>query len=198
MHTSRLACTPGMAALSSSNRPAMTGRIPCRAKGHEGELCCSPLIGQENGVGRPARLQPIDRAFQCCPHWTLGTPSGWPKAMTSDLNRRRPRRRQPLASIMACVSAAWVTYQATRRRPPYQPFRFGVQGVLGATITLLIANQAPGQDAPRSMVLQRMTTSGESMVGLTARMMAPNGVTRGPQPLPAARPRPCRRWGREP
>jgi hypothetical protein len=137
-------------------------------------------------VGRPARLQPIDRAFQRCPHWTLGTPSGWPKAMTSDLSRRRPRRRQPLASIMACVSAAWVTYQAARRRPPYQPFRFGVQGMLGATITLLIANQAQGQDAPRSMVLQRMTTSGESMVGLTARMMAPNGVTRGPQPLPAA------------
>ena len=97
-----------------------------------------------------------------------------------------PTATSTMASIMACVSAAWVTYQATRRRPPYQPFRFGVQGVLGATITLLIASQAPGQGAPRSMVLQRMTTSGESMVELTARMMASNGVTRGLQPLPAA------------
>ena len=67
---------------------------------------------------RPARLQPIDRAIQRFPHDTLGDSIGMTQGDGQRPQPQVPTATSTMASIMACVSAAWVTYQATRRRPP--------------------------------------------------------------------------------
>jgi len=69
-------------------------------------------------VCRPARFQPIDRAIQRFLHDTLADSIGMTQGDDQRPQLQVPTATSTLAGIMACVSAAWVAYQATRRRPP--------------------------------------------------------------------------------
>ena len=67
---------------------------------------------------RRARFQPIDRAIQRFPHGTLGDSIGRSQGDDQRPQPQVPTATSTMAGIVACVSAAWVTYQATWRRPP--------------------------------------------------------------------------------
>jgi hypothetical protein len=133
-------------------------------------------------VGRPAGLQLIDRAIQRFPHETLGDSIGMVQG-----DDQRPPPPVPTAT------SPWPTSWHAHRRLGYvpaltptshQPFRFGVQGLPGATITLLITNQAPGQG-----LLASWSCSGSRQHGwgLTAPTIPCDGVARGLQRF-----QPCR------